>query len=75
MLWKRQARPTIPEGTVEWIMLPSSPSIRSRICAPKGERPRSAVSTVVVFIRSSPRLKLESARAKAESPGWGKPYE
>jgi len=31
MLRKWQARPTIPEGTVEWIMLPCGPSIRNRI--------------------------------------------
>jgi hypothetical protein len=28
---KRQARPTIPGGTVEWIMLPCGPSMRKRI--------------------------------------------
>ena len=30
MVRKRQARPTIPGGTVEWIMLPCRPSIRKR---------------------------------------------
>jgi hypothetical protein len=54
MVRKWQARPTIPGGTVEWIMLPCGPSMRKRIRAPRGERPRSAVSTVVVFTWSLP---------------------
>ena len=31
MVRKRQAWPTIPGGTVEWIMLPCGPSMRKRI--------------------------------------------
>ena len=49
-----QAIKIITPGTVEWIMLPCGPSMRKRIRAPRGDRPRSAVSTVVVFTRSLP---------------------
>jgi hypothetical protein len=43
-------------GAAEWIMLPCGPSMRKRIRAPRGDRPRSAVSTVVVFTWSLPPM-------------------
>ena len=60
MVRKCQARPTIPGGTVEWIMLPCGPSMRKRIQAPSGERPRAADSTVVVFTWSLPSCEIDS---------------
>src|SRR5262245_49121124 len=54
----------MPGGTVEWIMLPCGPSTRSRMWAPSGERPRSAVSTVLVFTGPHPHGHAKVTRVR-----------